>query len=133
MLGELESYITVSSLGAYSPVLALVLCTSERYIGPFANLDQGHGSRLPLGGVERQGRRQEYSGSLPLEQMFSTVPSPIGSASGLDRQSSDGLASQASSRCTSRLGSSIDPSLLMSAASRVDVVKFWHRGLMDAL
>ena len=85
---------------------------------PFANLDEGYGPSVPLGVVERQGRRQEYSGSLPLEQMFSRVPSPVGSASGLDRHSSDGLPSRASSRRTSRhLGSSLDLSQLISAAS----------------
>ena len=113
---------------AYSPATAApaadpadaVHATDEalhQVSSPFANLDEGYRSSLPVGGVERQGRRQEYSGSLPLEQMFSRVPSPVGSASGLDRQSSDGVASRASSRRTSRLGSSIDLSQLMSAAS----------------
>lgn len=120
-------YHTTATAAIVAPAAALaeaVHATDEvlhRLSSPFANLHQGHGSSLPLGWVERQGRRQEYSGSLPLEQMFSRVPSPIASASDFDRQSSDGLASQASSRRTSRLGSSTDPNQLMSAASRVDV------------
>ena len=68
-----------------------------------------------LGG-ERPGRRQEQSGSLPLDQMLSRNPSPIGSMpSGnslpsLDRHYSDSMVSRQSSAQPSRLGSMADPS-----------------------
>ncbi len=84
---------------------------------PFADLDEGLSPTFPLGGVDMQGRRQEQSGSLPLEQMLSRMPSPMGSASGLDRHSSDELASRPSSRRPSKLGSSLDLSQLLSSAS----------------
>ena len=61
----------------------------------------------PVRAIERQGRRREISGSLPLEQMFSRLPSPVGSA-GLDRAYSDGAAPQPSGRHTSRAGFSLD-------------------------
>ena len=78
---------------------------------PFASSEEAVavGPFLQPGGVERQGRRQEISGSLPLEQMLSRLPSPIGTAAGLERASSDGATSNSRA---SRLGSSLDLSQL---------------------
>ena len=75
---------------------------------PFANSEEAVavGPALLSGGAERPGRRQEISGSLPLEQMLSRLPSPIASAASLDRASSDEAPS--SSRFVSRLGSSLN-------------------------
>ena len=84
------------------------------YSSPFAMSEAAVGPFLPLGGVTtRQGRRQEISGSLSLEQMLSRLPSPVGSATALDRGSSDGAASN---RHASRLGSSFDLSQLVFSA-----------------
>lgn len=82
---------------------------------PFAMSEAGAvGSFLPLGGVTtRQGRRREISGSLPLEQMLSRLPSPVGSAAALDRGSSDGAAPN---RPASRLSTSFDLSQLVLPA-----------------
>ena len=82
--------------------------TPDTVSSPFASSDAAISPFLPVGGVERQGRRRDISGSLPLEQMFSRLPSPVGSATGHDQASSDGAASQPSSRHISRLGSSLD-------------------------
>ena len=75
---------------------------------PFANSEEAVPFLQP-GSAERQGRRQEISGSLPLEQMLSRLPSPVGTAAGLERASSDG---NVPSRRASRLGSSLDLSQL---------------------
>lgn len=85
--------------------------TPHMVSSPFAMSEAGAvGPFLPLGGVTtRQGRRREISGSLPLEQMLSRLPSPVGSAAVLDRGSSDGAASN---RHASRLSSSSDLSQL---------------------
>ena len=61
---------------------------------PFAGKDEDLTPSVSLGGMDRQNRRQEHSGSLPLEQMLSRLPSPIESSLSLDSHSSDELASQ---------------------------------------
>ena len=56
--------------------------------------------------IERPGRRQEQSGSLPLDQLLSRNPSPMGSQSSQtlsDRHFSGGLAAHSSGMLPSRL------------------------------
>ena len=72
---------------------------------PFAALE---GLVIPnfTGGIERQGRRREQSGTLPLDQILSRNPSPISSvpSQSLDRHYLDGVSRQSSAQ-PSRLGS----------------------------
>jgi len=72
---------------------------------PFAALE---GPLVPIfsGGIERQGRRREQSGTLPLDQILSRNPSPISSvpSQSLDRLYLDGVSRQSSAQ-PSRLGS----------------------------
>lgn len=107
-----DALVHVSSTAAAAAVTAFSSPTADftPNLGPtpFANSEQAvvAGPALFFGGAERQGRRQEISGSLPLEQMLSRLPSPIASAASLDRASSDEAPS--SSRFASRLGSSLN-------------------------
>ena len=120
------SYDTANAIADVSPDLPATAVDPEIALlgaaaslspcpSPFSELEEG--PSFPSEGADRQGRRREHSGSLPLEQMFSRVPSPLGSVSGLDRQSSDG-PSRPASRRTSRLGSALDLNHLLSAASQ---------------
>ncbi len=72
---------------------------------PFAALAGPLNPIFP-GGIERQGRRREQSGTLPLDQILSRNPSPISSvpSQSLDRLYLDGVSRQSSAQ-PSRLGS----------------------------
>ncbi len=72
---------------------------------PFAALAGPLNPVFP-GGIERQGRRREQSGTLPLDQILSRNPSPISSvpSQSLDRLYLDGVSRQSSAQ-PSRLGS----------------------------
>ena len=87
---------------AAGDLAAPVLCSAP---SPFAALDVPLLPNFP-GGVDRQGRRREQSGSLPLDQMLSRNPSHISSvpSQGLDRLYLDGVSRQSSAQ-PSRLGS----------------------------
>lgn len=73
---------------------------------PFGASQEALSPTLPLGVAARPGRRQEISGSLPLERILSQTPSPCGSTA-LDPHFPDS-ASQSPNRRTSRLESSLD-------------------------
>lgn len=87
---------------AAGDLAAPVLCSAP---SPFAALAGPLLPNLP-GAVERQGRRREQSGTLPLDQILSRNPSPISSvpSQSLDRLYLDGVSRQSSAQ-PSRLGS----------------------------
>ena len=94
--------VTAATAEAAAGDLAAVLSSAP---SPFAALE---GPLVPIfpGGVERQGRRREQSGTLPLDQILSRNPSPVSSApsQSLDRHYLDGVSRQSSAQ-PSRLGS----------------------------
>lgn len=103
---------TAAAVSAFASPLASTIPNSP--CSPFADVEDAFSPTLPQGSSDRQERRREISGSLPLEQILSRLPSS--SAAACDQHVAEEGPSQFPSRRTSRLGASLDISRLLYRA-----------------
>lgn len=113
---------TAAAVSPFASPLASTIPNSPS--SPFADVEGALTPALPRGGsVERQDRRREISGSLPLDQILSRLPSPLAdSAAAGDQHLAEGAPTRFPFRRTSRLGASLDLSRLLYRASSHQMV-----------